>query len=144
MSKTFIHIHAPQPSIIERARLDCPTCEMKTGFLTQFTEWYGWEQTCLSCGDAWSDGERRHRPFMRGWREERIREALAILEAKEADVKSLKEVRAILLSLYKELKSWQEVGMVFLLPAETVKSVAKDGHEPTDPKARRRLGLAAQ
>ena len=46
----------------------CPTCKQDARFLCRFQEWYGWNVTCLQCGDSWNDGELSPRPFMRGWR----------------------------------------------------------------------------
>ncbi len=53
----------------------CPTCKKKRKFWCWFQEWYGWDETCLSCGDSWQDGEMRPRPFMPKWREKSIRAA---------------------------------------------------------------------
>jgi hypothetical protein len=68
----MIHIYAPHP--IERvAKIEaCPCCKQRSVFVGWFVEWYGWDQTCLRCGDSWSDGELRERPFVRGWRQKSI------------------------------------------------------------------------
>jgi hypothetical protein len=57
----------------------CPTCERLRRFLCRFQEWYGWTQTCLGCGETWTDGEPHERPFQRGWRQESIRHARKVL-----------------------------------------------------------------
>jgi len=54
---------------------ECPTCGKWTRFMGFFYEWYGWHETCLRCGDKWSDGELLERPFMRGWRAKNIEAA---------------------------------------------------------------------
>lgn len=67
-----LHIHAPQPSEKRAARRTCPECNRRSVILSWFIEWYGWDSTCLRCGDSWADGYRRERPFMRGWRQKAI------------------------------------------------------------------------
>lgn len=46
----------------------CPNCKKKTTFYNFFAEWYGWDSTCINCGDSWQDGEMCPRPFMPKWR----------------------------------------------------------------------------
>lgn len=53
-----------------RAVKYCPTCERRRRFAGLAQEWYGTIWTCCSCGDAWEDGERLPRPFVRAWRQE--------------------------------------------------------------------------
>ena len=64
-----VHIYAPQPTEATLDRMPCPTCGRRTYFVCLFYEWYGWDVTCLACGDAWQDGERAPRPFAPRWRE---------------------------------------------------------------------------
>jgi hypothetical protein len=72
---TAVHIHAPRPTERRLARIDCPTCKRRTFAVGWFTEWYGWDETCLRCGERWGDGERLPRPFVRGWRAKSIEQA---------------------------------------------------------------------
>lgn len=58
----------------------CPTCQGERGALLEHFERYGWEITCLACGDSWMDGELRERPFERGWRAKAIAEATKKIE----------------------------------------------------------------
>lgn len=69
---THLHIHAPQPTDRRLDRMSCPTCSRRTYFAQWFTPWYGWDSTCLRCGDSWQDGEREQRPFMPKWRQKSI------------------------------------------------------------------------
>lgn len=57
------------------AREFCPTCNKNTFFVSLFEEWYGWDSTCLKCGDRWQSGELCPRPFARGWRKKSIEQA---------------------------------------------------------------------
>lgn len=67
-----LHIHAPKADERQLYRLKCPTCKKPRFFLAWFYDWYGWDQTCLGCGEHWSGGEMCERPFMRGWRKKSI------------------------------------------------------------------------
>jgi hypothetical protein len=60
------------PSVWFRKVIYCPTCMQRRRFVCRFQAWYGVDKTCLSCGDRWSDGELRPRPWRRGWRKESI------------------------------------------------------------------------
>ena len=53
----------------------CPTCKRRRRFLAQFQDYYGWQSTCLSCGDQWQDSERLERPFYPRWRQKNIAKA---------------------------------------------------------------------
>lgn len=61
----------------------CPHCSKVRGkptrrkFLYEYEEWYGWTETCLTCGDRWEDGELCPRPRERGWRKEAVKRAKA-------------------------------------------------------------------
>lgn len=62
----------------------CPTCGRQRRMLAKFQDWYGWDSTCLTCGDEWADGEMRQRPDGRlwenrqgAWRKRRVQEAWA-------------------------------------------------------------------
>ena len=63
-----VHIHAPEPTEARKIRRRCPTCEARRTHVAFFYEWYGWDVTCLGCGDSWQDGEMRERPFEPRWR----------------------------------------------------------------------------
>ena len=65
-----VHINWTNYSKVRLARMDCPTCERRTFGVHAFQEWYGWDSTCLGCGDSWQDGEMLERPFRPRWREE--------------------------------------------------------------------------
>jgi hypothetical protein len=56
---------------------DCPTCEARTITYGWFEKWYGWDITCLSCGERWfpDEGEIAERPFRPRWRNENIEAA---------------------------------------------------------------------
>ena len=55
---------------------NCPTCKKRTRFFCTYQEWYGWRDTCLSCGEQWNEeGEMAERPFCRGWRQDNIMSA---------------------------------------------------------------------
>ena len=54
----------------------CPTCKTERGFLLVHYEWYGWDETCLFCGDRWADGQMIERPFLRGWRAQHVADAM--------------------------------------------------------------------
>ena len=66
-------------ALVGRRRATCPTCRKVRTFAFRDYEWYGRHQTCLTCGDQWSDGERLPRRFRPGWREENIRRAKKML-----------------------------------------------------------------
>jgi hypothetical protein len=61
-----------------RKILDCPTCKQRRRFAGFDQLWYGVTLTCCACGDSWSGGERRERPFARGWRKESAEKARAM------------------------------------------------------------------
>ena len=52
-----VHIYAPQPSQRHIGRRVCLDCGRNAYFIALFTEWYGWDSTCLNCGRSWCDGE---------------------------------------------------------------------------------------
>lgn len=60
--------------------LFCQTEEADRPMYGWFQDWYGWEVTCLGCGDRWQDGERGERPFMRGWRKDSIAKAMRAVD----------------------------------------------------------------
>lgn len=72
---SFVHIHAPLPCKRACDRRECPVCHRRSVILSWFTDWYGWDSTCLRCGDMWADGELLERPFARGWRKRNIEAA---------------------------------------------------------------------
>jgi hypothetical protein len=75
MSESAVHIHAPLPSIRKCDRRECPVCHKRSVILSWFTDWYGWDSTCLRCGDEWADGQLKERPFMPKWRQKNIEAA---------------------------------------------------------------------
>lgn len=44
-------------------------------FMDGFKNGMAGSETCLGCGDMWTDGEMHDRPFARGWRQENIKDA---------------------------------------------------------------------
>ena len=71
----YIHINWTRYSRRVLAKEHCPNCKRKTFFVSFFQDWYGWDSTCLKCGDSWQDGEMSERPFLRGWRKKSIEQA---------------------------------------------------------------------
>jgi len=72
-----LHICAPQTDLRHLMRIDCPTCKRRTFAVGFHAPWYGWDLTCLKCGEEWSDGEMRRRPFAPRWRLRNIERAKA-------------------------------------------------------------------
>ncbi len=70
-----LHLHAPQASEFRLTTLLCPTCKQDREMAAWFTEWYGWDKTCLTCGERWHDGEQDERPFAPKWREKSVARA---------------------------------------------------------------------
>lgn len=63
---------------IVRRVFTCPVCGHRGRIVMHDPGGYwsvSW--TCCTCGDSWSDGELRERPFRRGWRTEAQRRAKA-------------------------------------------------------------------
>lgn len=73
-----IHICWTRVDEIKKWRRRCPSCTFYTTHLGWFQERYGWNVTCLNCGEAWQDGERCPRPFAPGWRQQNIASAKQI------------------------------------------------------------------
>jgi len=71
----MIYINWVRYSTKALSRHYCSNCKKNRFFVAFYQEWYGWDSTCLKCGDSWADGERRERPFMRGWRAKAIEAA---------------------------------------------------------------------
>lgn len=77
MSEYAPHIYAPKP-LTRLAHIEtCPCCNKRSVFVAWHVEWHGWDETCLRCGDSWSDGQLRQRPFERGWRKKSVASARA-------------------------------------------------------------------
>jgi len=70
-----IHIYAPKASIKRISAGHCPDCGKWTRFLSFFTEWHGWDSTCLRCGREWHDGEWATLAFSRFARRDNIEAA---------------------------------------------------------------------
>lgn len=71
----YFHINWTRYSIKKCQRHYCPTCNKRQFAVSFFQEWYGWDSTCIGCGDGWQDGEMKERPFERSWRKRRIEQA---------------------------------------------------------------------
>ena len=54
----YIHIHAPQPDLIERRIIYCPDCKRRRAMCVTHTPYYGVSVTCLTCGLRGEDGAR--------------------------------------------------------------------------------------
>jgi hypothetical protein len=80
LCRLHICVCGPAADHIGIETVRCPTCDTERGFLLEHYEWYGWNLTCLFCGEQWGDGERLERPFRRAWRKQSVAEALARLE----------------------------------------------------------------
>lgn len=65
---TCVHINCPTVTDRKLVRVPCPTCEKRRWMTAFYMPWYGWDHTCLKCGENWCDGEIAMRPFLRGWR----------------------------------------------------------------------------
>ncbi len=77
MSEPYVHINFCRYDLVALKRGHCPTCDKKTFFVSLHQDWYGWDSTCLKCGEHWQDGEMSERPFERAWRKRRIEQARA-------------------------------------------------------------------
>jgi hypothetical protein len=69
------HICRPIVDVIQIDRGYCPNCAKRRFVLRWHQEWYGWNETCLRCGEQWQDGQRLERPFCPGWRKLRVARA---------------------------------------------------------------------
>ena len=72
---TSIHINWTNYSDVRKKRRICPSCKLRRMFVACYQEWYGWTNTCLGCGDRWTDGEMHERPFAPRWRKDNIASA---------------------------------------------------------------------
>ena len=52
-----IHIYAPDAETVSIGRRECLDCKRNSYFTAIFTEYFGWDTTCLNCGRSWCDGE---------------------------------------------------------------------------------------
>jgi len=68
-------ICCPTITRVKKWRRLCPSCTFRATMLGWFQEWYGWNVTCLHCGENWQDGEWSERPFAPGWRQHNIESA---------------------------------------------------------------------
>ena len=66
--------------------------------------WYSGTVTCTLCGDAWGDEELMERPFRRGWRQERIKEAIRDWESVPCECPSKRD--------------WSDEGGGYIVPCE--------------------------
>ena len=73
----MVHVCYSRKDAQRLERSHCPTCKRRTWFYEWYQVWYGWHETCLNCGDSWSDGYRSERPFKPRWRPEAIAHAKA-------------------------------------------------------------------
>jgi len=70
-----VHVCAPRPTTHSLIRFNCPTCGRRRFGVSFFYEWYGFDLTCLRCGERWADGEMMPRPFAPHWRAKSIERA---------------------------------------------------------------------
>lgn len=68
-SANGLTICTPPQGIMRRLVQQCPVCDRRRRMVAIYGgAWYGDMVICLGCGDAWSEGWRMERPFLRGWR----------------------------------------------------------------------------
>lgn len=84
MNEATIHIKFTNYSIVKIRVAYCPTCKARKRAVAAFEDWYGWTETCLGCGDCWTDGEMHERPFARGWRKQSVDSAKRLWERHKA------------------------------------------------------------
>ena len=82
-----VHIHAPQPEIVEIKWVPCPTCicrkgKRKSPMVLALYAWYGTDWTCLRCGERWAEDEMLERPFAPAWRKANIEAAKKLWRSK--------------------------------------------------------------
>ena len=70
-----LHVEFTRYSQIVLRRHPCIGCDRNSFFVDSFQEWYGWNGTCLKCGEQYSDEEWLPRPFARAWRQRNIEHA---------------------------------------------------------------------
>lgn len=90
---TRIHIHAPRPDRHELNKRDCPVCGPAAMFYEAHTPWYGWDASCLRCGERYADGGSLARPFCPQWRELNIEAARRQAAAAGLTLPPLERVR---------------------------------------------------
>ena len=69
---TLVHVSFRRIDAKIIDRQDCPTCGKPRFFVCLFQHWYGWDVTCLKCGDQWSEEGMYPRPFRPRWRQDNI------------------------------------------------------------------------
>jgi len=85
--ENMTHVNWTRYSKVQCKLLHCPNCSKKDygnprrRCLCEFQEWYGWNVTCISCGEQWQDGEMLPRPFAPHWRKDNIENAKKRLRA---------------------------------------------------------------
>lgn len=67
-----VTVCGPDNTRLRKRYLRCPVCECTTEMVTRNDGWYGLVAMCCRCGDSWSGGELRERPFARGWRKRAV------------------------------------------------------------------------
>jgi transposase len=77
---SVVHVNAPKPVNREVVKFHCSNCDVSREGLGEYYEWYGYELTCLTCGDVYTEDGRRERPFERGWRKKSVEDARKRLE----------------------------------------------------------------
>lgn len=79
-TETRIHINWTRYSRIRMPVHFCPTCKTRRRMLAQFQDYYGWTETCLTCGEQWTDRQMHDRPFAPRWRKKNVARAKAAWE----------------------------------------------------------------
>jgi hypothetical protein len=70
-----LHIYAPGSTAKEAHARTCPGCNQRTRLLKFYTPRYGWDATCIRCGQKWIDGESAEIPKTNGIRTDNIESA---------------------------------------------------------------------
>lgn len=63
----------------EKRQGTCPVCHISGSWIVNSVSssaYWGGASTCTNCGDCWADGEMVARPFLRGWRQKSIADAV--------------------------------------------------------------------
>lgn len=78
MNKVHVNIARPDAVLIARVVCECTEdrkLKIHPRCLIEHYPWYGFNFTCLRCGEIFYELERAPRPLMRGWRQRNINRA---------------------------------------------------------------------
>lgn len=80
-----MHINYSHMDDVSRMVRMCPNEKRRRRMFGWFQNWYGWNITCLGCGEQWADGEWLERPFKPRWRQENIDHAKKLWNTAKAE-----------------------------------------------------------